>query len=272
MDGRIDRRDLRLLEADRYTFAVLRRILKGPCDLVLTDHERLILCHSEARYPVWVWTPDDAGPDELARAWALVNEVRPAAEGWRYNVKVPLAEAAVRGGAAGCPMAVETRLFAYDCPAPRAPARPADGEAQLCGMDELEDAAALYRGFYGEIGERGMDAAYCRTRAAESIGSGTFFLWKDALRRAVACCGFRPDGDLACLGPVYTRPEFRRRHYAQSLVFHVTCRTAAQGLTPMLYTDAEYPASNACYTGIGYVPRGRLCTIGMLQNQEPAHP
>jgi len=34
------------------------------------------------------------------------------------------------------------------------------------------------------------------------------------------------------------------------------------GLTPMLYTDAEYPASNACYQKIGYALRGALCTLG----------
>ena len=29
----------------------------------------------------------------------------------------------------------------------------------------------------------------------------------------------------------------------------------------MLYTDADYAASNACYEKIGYVLRGKLCTI-----------
>jgi len=34
------------------------------------------------------------------------------------------------------------------------------------------------------------------------------------------------------------------------------------GCIPMLYTDADYAASNACYEKIGYVLRGKLCTIG----------
>ena len=34
------------------------------------------------------------------------------------------------------------------------------------------------------------------------------------------------------------------------------------GYVPMLYTDADYAASNACYEKIGYVLRGKLCTIG----------
>ena len=35
-----------------------------------------------------------------------------------------------------------------------------------------------------------------------------------------------------------------------------------EGYIPMLYTDADYEASNACYEKIGYVLRGKLCTIG----------
>lgn len=31
---------------------------------------------------------------------------------------------------------------------------------------------------------------------------------------------------------------------------------------PMLYTDADYAASNACCEKIGYMLKGKLCTIG----------
>lgn len=35
----------------------------------------------------------------------------------------------------------------------------------------------------------------------------------------------------------------------------------AQGKLPVLYTDADYAASNACYEGIGYKKQGSLCTV-----------
>ena len=61
---------------------------------------------------------------------------------------------------------------------------------------------------------------------------------------------------------LYTKPEERRKHYALHLVYQVTRKAKDMGLTPMLYTDAEYPASNACYQKIGYALRGALCTLG----------
>ena len=43
MDDFVDERDFDLLEQDRYTFFVLRKILVTPCDLILSDHRRLVI-------------------------------------------------------------------------------------------------------------------------------------------------------------------------------------------------------------------------------------
>lgn len=53
-----------------------------------------------------------------------------------------------------------------------------------------------------------------------------------------------------------------KKHYAGNLVYQVTKMIIDAGCLPMLYTDGDYAASNACYEKIGYVPQGRLCTIG----------
>ena len=65
MDTFVNEKDFELLSGDRYTFAVLDRILREKCDLVLSDHRDLILCHSEASRPVWIWTPDGAPQPEI---------------------------------------------------------------------------------------------------------------------------------------------------------------------------------------------------------------
>ncbi|MBQ4452515.1 MAG: hypothetical protein II912_09130, partial [Clostridia bacterium] len=92
MDSFVDERDFALLSKDRYTFMVLDRILRGPCELVRTDHEHIILCHSESRYPVWIWTPDGADDSVKQTAWNLAQMHRPLNRGYRYNVKYELAD------------------------------------------------------------------------------------------------------------------------------------------------------------------------------------
>ena len=68
-------------------------------------------------------------------------------------------------------------------------------------------------------------------------------------------------GIMSSINLVFTRPEFRRKHYAENLVYQVTKLAMDSGYVPMLYSDADYTASNACYEKIGYVLRGKLCTI-----------
>ena len=265
MDTFVNEKDFALLARDPYTFEVLNRILRGPCDLVRTDHRSLILCHSEPPYPVWIWTPDGLTDAEKERAWALADSVRPLSQGYRFNMKYEPAEYFIeKGRQSGLNAGLAMRLYAYDCPAPVPPLCPADGELYECTREDTEEAAALIPLFYTEIGEKPPSHEACVNKARAYIDENAFFFWKNGSGKTVASCSYKRNQGLASLGSVFTLPEERRRHYAQHLVFRVTRRVMDQGLTPMLYTNADYAASNACYEKIGYVLRGRLCTVAVL--------
>ena len=270
MDRFIDERDLKLLSGDRHTFAVLSRILREPCELVLSDHARLILCHSEPRYPIWLWTPDDAAPEEVARAWAMLTRARSPEVGFRCNLKRPLAERFLNlARAQGVRADIIMRLCAYECTAPLPPAVPADGAPYRCGEEDVEEIASLLERFNPAVGEAPLGKALSEQHARDYVETGAFYLWKDAAGTTVACCGCRaPVDGLARIGPVYTLPEHRRRHYAQSLVHHATCAALAAGWAVMLYTNGDYAASNACYRGIGYELKGELCTLAVYKEAQ----
>ena len=105
-----------------------------------------------------------------------------------------------------------------------------------------------------------MDAY--REQAKGCIESGRLHFWKDPQGNCVASCNYAPNGDMASINLVFTHPDFRRKHYAENLVYEVTMLVKNEGYMPMLYTDADYVASNACYEKIGYKLKGKLCTIG----------
>ncbi len=262
MDTQIDERALKLLESDKYTFAVLSRILKGTCRLTMTDHSRLIICHSAHPYPVWIWVPDDTSLEEKERAWDTVMQACPITDGYRYILKYELADFFIfKAKEQGMNMEITTNMFAYDCPNPLAPEKEAVGHIHLWTWDDLEEAAELIKMFHEETGVgRSDDNGYLNMAKNHIEGSHLFF-WKDNFNQTVACCSYAPSGDLATVGSVYTFPAYRRKHYAQNLVYQVTKMVEGTGAMPMLYTDADYMASNACYEKIGYVLRGKLCTI-----------
>lgn len=263
MDPFIIEKDFELLKPDKYTFFVLDRIMRGSPEVLISDHERLIICFSERPFPVWIWTPDDASEEEMERAYQLARENGLVAGEHHFNMKYNLAEYFIRRAARdGLKMKLLVNMFAYDCPEPVRPEAEADGEIYRCEMRDVEELVSFLEMFHNEIGIDQKDAAGYWADAEAFIKAGTMYFWKDAQGRHVASCRYAPNGEMASVNLVFTRPEFRRRHYAENLVYQVTVRAQEAGYVPMLYTDADYAASNACYEKIGYVLRGRLCTVG----------
>lgn len=262
MDQAVNERDFQLLAQDRYTFSVLSRVLHGDCNCVRTDHQRFILCHTAQPYPVWLWTPDGISEAEKAHAWTVADETLPMAEGYRYNLKYELAEYFIaQAQATGTAARIATNMYAYDCPQPVSPTLSTDGDFHICTADDVDEAAEMIYQFHDAVHADRMSLENCRLLALQRIETGSFFFWKNAGGETVACASCTINDGLGCVGGVYTKPQHRRKHYAQHLVYRVTRMLADKGLMPMLYTDADYAASNACYEKIGYVLRGKLCTI-----------
>ena len=235
MDTFVDERDYKLLEADKYTFFVLKRIMGGDCRFLLSDHEKLIICFTGHPFPVWIWTPEGASKDDFLMKMAAEE---------------------------GNKMAISTNMFAYDCLNPVEPERKAEGGIYCCESKDIEEVAVFSDMFHKELGIDQKDEQGYREDAETFINSGNMYLWKDEQGNSVASCMYATTEDMASVSLVFTRPEFRRKHYAENLVYQVTMKAKEEGYIPMLYTDADYEASNACYEKIGYVFRGKLCTIG----------
>ena len=263
MDNFTDERDDKLLEADKYTFSVLRRVMKGECVLLLADHERLIICHTDKPYPVWICLPYGTPDADMERACLLSKENGLLDGAHTFNMKYETAEYFIeRAEKDGRKLAITLNMFAYDCREPIKPEISVDGGLYRCTPADIDEVTELVSGFWAEaLGEK-RDRATDRASAEEFIAAGKMFLWKDGSGRTAACCKYIPSGELASLGLVYTLPGYRRKHYAQNLVYEVTKLAAGEGYLPALYTNADYAASNGCYVKIGYILRGRLCTIG----------
>lgn len=262
MDKFVDERDFKLLDQDRYTFFVLRRILGEPCKLILSDHERLIICFSVEPFPVWIWTPDDASEKEMATAYEVVAQNGLLDGKHTYNIKYKLAEYFInRAKAEGKELSIKTNMYAYDCPKSITPQIKAPGELHNCNQDDFEELVDLIDAFHIAVNVDIRDRAAYEENARKSLDDQKTFFWQDE-GKTCACCKYVPNGDMAGISLVYTKPECRRKHYAENLVYTVSELARAEGYLPMLYTDADYVASNACYEKIGYIRRGELCTVG----------
>ena len=263
MDHFANEKDYALLENDKYTFFVLNRLLGGNNTLLLTDHERVILCFSEDPFPVWIWTADDATEEEMESVYHLAKENGLMDGKHRFNIKYELAEYFIRRAAGdGIEFSIETNMFAYDCPEPVAPHVVCDGSLHKCTTDDIDWIVEFMDLFHHAIDEDYQTMEEYRKKAEDAVAREGLYFWKNAEGKSVACCTWHGNQNgMASIGLVYTREEERRKHYAENLVYQVTLIARNAGFMPMLYTDADYAASNACYEKIGYVLRGKLCTI-----------
>ena len=262
MDNYVDERDHKLLEADKYTFSVLSRIMGGECSLCLSDHQRLIICFTGHPFPVWIWTPDNANSDEKEQAYAVAKEHSLLDGNHRFNMKYDLAEYFVdRAKKDGMSLTITTNMFAYDCPSLIVPKTATDGQVHKCTADDIDVLVDFYDLFHNAVGIDKQDRDQYRLSAEKAVQFGTIYLWLTAEGQFATSCNWHPVKNMASIGLVYTREEYRRRHYAEHLVYHVSRIAMDEGFLPMLYTDADYVASNKCYEKIGFVMRGKLCTI-----------
>ncbi len=142
------------------------------------------------------------------------------------------------------------------------PSIEADGNIYRCDMGDLDEVVEFLDRFHQDVGADQRDYTSYRNDAQLFIRDANMYFWKNKRGISVASCKYVPLGDLASISFVYTRPEYRRKHYAENLVYQVTKLAMQAGYTPMLYTDADYKASNACYEKLGYKLQGKLCTIG----------
>ena len=263
MDNFVDERDYKLLENDKYTFSVLGRIMGGKCELLLTDHEKLLICFSSNPYPVWIWTSDKATEEEKEKAYELIRKNGLFTNSHTFNLKYDLADYFIsRSSEGAAALSIKTNMFAYDCPDLKEPHIWADGELHRCVPEDIDELVEFMDYFHKETGIDQDSLEAYRRKAEEAIRCGSNFFWRNKEGKSVSVCSIRPKGDLATIGLVYTHEEYRRMHYAENLVYQVSKTAKNAGYMPMLYTDADYVASNACYEKIGFVLRGKLCTIG----------
>ena len=117
MDAYLNEADFALLEKDKYTFAVLDRILRKECVFVRTDHRDLIVCHSDRSHPLWIWTSDGCPEEVKEKAWRIVSEERFFEDGFRINLKYELADYLTRRAKEnGTQVKTYLQMMAYDCP------------------------------------------------------------------------------------------------------------------------------------------------------------
>lgn len=247
---------------DKITYAVLEAILGGVCSRTYTDNSDIIICHSTSPYPVWVWCKDANDKAAMEVIGRCLKEEFPVEEGYQYMLSYEVLNHLKRLDSYFEQTKVEMNLLSYRLNTLQDIERPCDGKMEYAQEKDLDELAKYQHDGSYEMEGFDWDMERCRASVKEKINAGELFLWRNEKDKIVALTVRRDNGDFSKIASVYTLPDHRRKGYAINLVYQVTKGILADGLIPILYTNADYSASNSCYRKIGYEEVGSLCTSG----------
>lgn len=256
-----DPRLAELLGEEAVTYAVLINILQGACTDIFTDHESVIVCFSSRPWPVWVWCRNPEDPKKVLEIARCLKENYPLDQGFDIILSQDLLEQLRETDQYFRTAKDGMGLLSYRLDAINAIDYPCAGQIGLVRQEEIPSLVGVWQEMHMEMEGRSFTPERCQESIQRLVDSGRLFAWRDDSGGIVALTGRGDQGKYSKITSVYTLPRHRRKGYAINLVHGVTETMLEDGLIPILYTDAGYTASNACYQKIGYKQVGSLCSI-----------
>lgn len=250
-----------LLKEDPITYSVLINILQGQCQDIFTDHENVVVCYSNPPYPVWVWcrdVEDERAVMDIAaclKGQLPLHTVRACIMNTALSEKLKEADEYFRDVKLGMGL-LSYRLDAIDDGG-----HPCDGFMRLVREEEIPSLIDIRHDMSMEMEGMDLSRERCEESLTQTVKRNGLFAWCNDNGQIVALTSRGDQPPYSKISMVYTLPQYRRKGYAINLVHGVTETILADGLIPILYTDAGYAASNECYQKIGYRQIGSLCSI-----------
>lgn len=250
-----------VLKGEEITYAVLLMIMNNKSRRVFTDHKRIIICHSWEGMPVWIWTADDVTNDELIKVAECLSDEFSLSEGYTYNFSYELLEKLKSVDDEISRTKIKVNMFSYRCDKVNDIEKKCDGKSRLADTSEIEELCKLVSEFEYEAAGKRPDEEQVKNSVLEKIEARTLYVWENEDGDIVSTTNIRIGDGVDTLAMVYTKPEARRKGYCLNLVHDVTKTILDKGRLPILYTNADYEASNACYKKVGFRKVGSLCEV-----------
>lgn len=250
-----------LQKDDAITFSVLASILHGDCANTYTNHKSVIICHSMPPFPVWVWCKDVTIEEDIKSIASCLKEKFPLEESFTYNIGYDTMNRLKEVDSYFANYEIKMNLLSYRLDNIKEIDYLCDGKMEPVRKEDADYLVKLWHDLCLEMEGTNHDEEYCRKRIDRHLNNKTLFSWRNAEGEIVALTSRGDVGKYSKISAVYTLPKHRRKGYAINLVHTVTQLILKDNLVPILYTNADYGASNSCYKKIGYEQVGSLCTV-----------
>ena len=242
------------------TYSVLFRILQNDCTDIYYN-ESVIICYSNHPYPIWVWCRDASKKRDIMSIANCIKTNYPLDENYNIIMGYDVLEQLKKYDSYFKDVSFKMELFSYQLRVINDIDYSCDGHAMLAELADLDVISCALKDMYYETEELVFSIQECREKALGHINRKQLYVWKNKNGEIVALTSKKIEGKYGSIGSVYTLPMARRKGYAINLVYRVSKELLSNNITPILYTNGNYIASNDCYRKIGFEQIGRICNI-----------
>ncbi len=249
-------------------FNLLYRISEGDCATALQARGGGAVALQSPGRALMLWLDAGMGKEYAAAvAGELAEKLRGAKlPGVMAEPEIAAAFVEAYKAVCGAMPELSTRLMAYECPRVRPPSGVPGRAVKACER-HVEAVARFRGGFLSEIYGTSASREELLRDAYGLVQGGGLFVWEtDGQAVGMAALGHRSKRYVR-VNNVYTLPEHRKKGCASALVAYISQSALDDGVTPMLYADYDYPASNAVYRSIGYLEAGRIDEYSFIYNE-----
>ena len=250
----------KMVEGD-ITYSVLHRILKNKCTDIFYNEGSTIICYSEPPYPIWVWCKDANEKTDITNIAECIKTYYPLEKGYNIIMSYDVLSCLKKCDSYFEKVSLKMELFSYRLEVLNEINYPCEGRIVSAKRDDVEVISALFRDMFYEMEGFVFDIKECKERATQAIDLNQLYTWRNSQNKIVALASKKINGIYGSISTVYTIPSERRKGYAINLVHALSEELLADNITPILYTDGSYVASNDCYKKIGFEQVGRICNI-----------
>ena len=243
------------------TYSVLRNILHYPCTDIFTNGQSVIICYSNAPYPIWVWCKRPFDEQDVQAVVHTLKTHYLEKGNYRFIISEDLLDEIAKIDNMFSNMTTRLELLSYELKNIKKIDYPCAGQMQKATMEQLDALASMYKDACYEMEMHDFTMEHCKATVTGMIQNDNLFFWVNDENKIVATVAKSTDGNYAKIAFVYTLPEHRRKGYAINLVHTFSQMLLDDGLIPILYTNGGYVASNECYKKIGYVQVGKLVDV-----------
>ncbi len=238
-------------------FNLLYLIRESDAPMLFTDGACFIAAQSSEKTPLWLFLNATPGPEAETELCGLLAERMAENPALSITAQSQFVQGlfARLSAQTGFRFVERMRMNAYACHAVNE--QPCAGRMVRPQSAHRERMCQLITQMHEDAVHEPLSREAAERFAERTVSSPALFLWEDGDIAAMAYIPHKT-ARYARINTVVTDRACRGRGYAKALVGAMCRALLSEGLIPMLYADADYPASNAAYRRIGFEKQGEI--------------